>query len=156
MKILQPKRHIPSAKIAIVVADFNRTITEKMEQGAIETFKIHGGQEDHLVVVHTPGSYELPFIAKQIAKKKQYDAIVCLGAVIRGATSHYDYVCSHTASGIGAVSLETNTPIIFGVITVETMEQAFERSGIKGGNKGSDAMISALEMISISQQIEAL
>ncbi len=156
MKILRPQRILSSAQVAIVVSDFNRTITEKLEQGATETFKAHGGQEEQLVVVHVPGAYELPLIAKQLAQKQKYDAIVCLGAVIRGDTSHYDYVCSHASNGIGAVSLELNTPIILGVITVETMEQAFERSGIKGGNKGADAMIAALEMISISMQIQSL
>ena len=156
MKVIQAQRYAPNAKIAIVVADFNLTITEKLAQGAVETFQTHGGVRDNLVVVHVPGAYELPFIAQQLAQKNQYDAIVCLGAVIRGATSHYDYVCANSASGIAKASLDANIPVIFGVITVDNMEQAFERSGIKGGNKGADAMIAALEMISISQQIQDL
>ena len=142
-------------KIGIVVSRFNELITERLLEGAQWSFRRHGGMEEMLVVARVPGAFELPLVAQQMAQSGEYGAIVCLGAVIRGATTHYDYVCAQTASGIAGVALQTGIPVIFGVLTTDTLEQAFERAGSKAGNKGAEAMESALEMADLSAQLSA-
>lgn len=132
-------------KIGIVVARFNELITNRLLEGATEAWKRIGGGESALEVAYVPGSFELPIVAKTMAGSGRFDAVICLGAVIKGATDHYDYVCGQTASGIMNASLQTNVPVIFGVLTTDTIEQALERAGTKAGNKGADALLAAVE-----------
>ncbi|RBP46809.1 6,7-dimethyl-8-ribityllumazine synthase [Garciella nitratireducens] len=140
-------------KFAVVVGRFNEFIGSKLLSGAIDGFKRHGGEEQNMDIVWVPGAFEIPLVAKKLAKSQRYDAIICLGAVIRGATPHFDYVSNEVSKGIANVSLETEIPIIFGVLTTDTIEQAIERAGTKGGNKGYDAVISAIEMTNLLKQI---
>jgi 6,7-dimethyl-8-ribityllumazine synthase len=135
--------------IAIVVSRFNEIIGNALLQGALMGLKRHGMPEDKNLVVWVPGAFELPLAAKTLAQTGRYDAVICLGAVIRGATDHYDYVCSTTASGIAQVSASLGVPVIFGVLTTNTLEQALERAGGKGGNKGYDAAVAAVEMANL-------
>ncbi|HET7629212.1 MAG TPA: 6,7-dimethyl-8-ribityllumazine synthase [Bacillales bacterium] len=139
--------------IGIVVSRFNEFITNELLQGALHTLKRHGVSEDDIDVVRVPGAFEIPGAAKKMAQTGKYDAIVTLGAVIRGATTHYDYVCSSVASGVSAVALEAGIPVIFGVLTTETIEQAIERSGTKAGNKGSEAAAAAVETANLYQKL---
>ena len=132
--------------IAIVVSRFNEFIAERLFEGAVDAFVRHGGDRERLTISRVPGAFELPLIAKRLAQSGRYDAVVCLGAVIRGATSHYDYVCSNTASGIASAGLDMGVPVSFGVLTTDTLEQAIERAGSKAGNQGRHAMASAIEM----------
>ncbi len=141
-------------RIGIVVAHFNELVTKSLLNGALEGLQRYGIPESHITVAWVPGSYEIPLVAKQLALTGQVDAVVCLGAVIRGATAHFDYVAGQTASGIAHVSLETNLPIIFGVLTTDTIEQAIERAGTKAGNKGFEAVQAAIEMIDLLRQIK--
>ncbi|WP_019243140.1 MULTISPECIES: 6,7-dimethyl-8-ribityllumazine synthase [Bacillus] len=138
-------------KVGIVVGRFNELITSKLLGGALDGLKRHGVAEDDIDVAWVPGAFELPFIAKKMADTKKYDAIICLGTVIRGSTTHYDYVCNEAAKGIASVSLETGIPVMFGVVTTENIEQAIERAGTKSGNKGYDAAVSAIEMANLSR-----
>lgn len=140
-------------KIAIVVARFNDFITSKLLGGALDALKRHEVTEEAIDIAWVPGAFEIPLIAAKLAKTNQYDAIICLGAVIRGGTTHYDYVCSEVSKGIAHVSLAHDLPVMFGVITTENIEQAIERAGSKAGNKGFDAAIGAIEMISLCQNI---
>lgn len=137
--------NVPDQKIGIVVSRFNELITEKLLEGAISSFKRAGGSDEQLEVARVPGAFELPLVAQKMAQSGRFAAVICLGCVIRGATTHYDYVCNQAASGIMNASLSTGIPIIFGVVTTENLEQAFERAGSKAGNKGADAMHAALE-----------
>ena len=141
MKIYEGNLVPKSVKIAIIVTRFNEFITSKLLAGAIE-------------IVWVPGAFEIPLIASKLAASKKYDAIICLGAVIRGATTHYDYVCSEVSKGIASVSLATGVPVMFGILTTENIEQAIERAGTKAGNKGYDCAIGAIEMINLVKQIE--
>ena len=129
-------------KFAIVVSRFNEFITSKLLGGALDTLKRHETNEEDIDVVWVPGAFEIPLLAKKLATSKKYDAVICLGAVIRGSTSHYDYVCNEVSKGVAQVSMQTEVPTIFGVVTTENIEQAIERAGTKAGNKGSDAAIS--------------
>ena len=138
-------------KIGIVVGRFNEFLTSKLVGGAIDGLKRHGVSEEDIDVAWVPGAFEVPFIAKKMANTNQYDAVIGLGTVIRGSTSHYDYVCNEAAKGIAQVSLNTGTPVIFGIVTTETIEQAIERSGTKAGNKGYDAAVSAIEMANLNK-----
>lgn len=140
-------------RFAIVVARFNSFITEKLLQGAMDGLRRHGADLDAVDVAWVPGSFEIPVAALKLAKSGRYDAIICLGAIIRGATAHFDYVCSESAKGIAAVGLQTGVPAIYGVITTETIEQAVERAGTKSGNKGWDAAVSAIEMANLMKEI---
>jgi 6,7-dimethyl-8-ribityllumazine synthase len=139
----------------IVASRFNDFIVKAMLEGAIGAIRRHGGDAGAVDVVWVPGSYEIPVVAKELALSGRYDAIICLGAVIRGATAHFDYVAGGAASGISSVALETGVPVIFGVITTETIEQAIERAGTKMGNKGFEAAVSAMEMADLMPQIRA-
>lgn len=141
-------------KIAIVAGRFNDFITEQLLSGAISKLKQHGVTSDNIDIAWVPGAFEIPLIAETMAKKEKYDAVITLGVVIRGATPHFDYVCSEAASGVAQASRVTNKPVIFGVLTTDTIEQAVERAGTKAGNKGSDAAIAAIEMANLQKEID--
>jgi 6,7-dimethyl-8-ribityllumazine synthase len=140
-------------KVAIVTARFNEFITSKLLGGAIDCLERHGIDKNNIDEIWVPGAFEIPTAALALAETGKYDAIVCLGAVIRGSTSHYDYVCNETAKGISHVSLKTKVPTIFGVVTTDTIEQAIERAGTKAGNKGWDAAMAAIEMANLLKKI---
>ncbi|MDU2065963.1 MAG: 6,7-dimethyl-8-ribityllumazine synthase [Sporomusaceae bacterium] len=140
-------------RVAIVVARFNEFITSKLLSGAKDALLRHEAQEDNIDTVWVPGAFEIPLAAQKLAKSQKYDAVICLGTVIRGSTSHYDYVCSEVSKGVAHVGLETGVPTIFGVLTTENIEQAIERAGTKGGNKGFDAAMSAIEMANLLRNI---
>ena len=139
-------------KYAIVVARFNHFITDRLVEGCLDTLKRHEVKDEEIERVRVPGAFEIPLAAKKLVHK-DYDAVICLGAVIRGDTSHYDYVCSEVSKGIANVSLESGKPVIFGVVTTDTIEQAVQRAGTKAGNKGSDAAVSAIEMANLMDLI---
>lgn len=143
----------PEGGVAIVVARFNELITERLLEGATAAFKRAGGDESRLEIARVPGAFELPIAAQKLAQSGRFVAVICLGCVIRGATTHYDYVCAQTASGILNVGLQTGVPTIFGVLTTENLEQAFERAGSKAGNKGAEAMMAGLEMADLLSQV---
>lgn len=140
-------------KIAFVVARFNEFVCERLLESGLDSLARHGGNKDEATVLRVPGAFELPLAAKKLAESGKFDAIVCLGAVIRGETSHYDYVCANASSGIASVSLETGVPVSFGLLTTETLEQAIERSGSKAGNQGRYATECAIEMARLIKQI---
>lgn len=144
-----------SMKVAIVAARFNEFITSKLIGGAMDGLSRHGVQEDDIQLAWVPGAFEIPLIASKLAKSGKYDAVICLGAVIRGSTSHYDYVCAEVSKGIAQVSLQSQVPVLFGVLTTDTIEQAIERAGTKAGNKGYDCALSAVEMVNLIREIEA-
>ncbi|MCJ0922940.1 6,7-dimethyl-8-ribityllumazine synthase [Mammaliicoccus sciuri] len=141
-------------KVAIVVSRFNDFITGRLLDGAKDTLIRHNVEEENVHVAYVPGAYEIPLVAKKLAKLGKYDAVVTLGCVIRGATTHYDYVCNEVAKGISKVNDETEVPVIFGIVTTETIEQAIERAGTKAGNKGGDAALAAIEMANLLKNIE--
>ncbi|MEC7866739.1 MAG: 6,7-dimethyl-8-ribityllumazine synthase [Candidatus Poribacteria bacterium] len=141
---------------AIVVSRFNSFITDRLLEGALDTLKHHGEDLDDVSVFHTPGSYEIPSTAKRLADTGKFNAIICLGAVIRGETPHFDYIAGESASGIAQVSYATGIPTIFGIITTDTINQAIERAGAKSGNKGSEAATAAIEVINLYKQIDQL
>lgn len=141
-------------KIGIVVARFNEFITSKLLGGALDTLHRHGADDKNVDVAWVPGAFEIPLVAKKMAESKKYDAVICLGAVIRGSTSHYDYVCNEVSKGTAQVGLQTGVPTIFGVVTTENIEQAIERAGTKAGNKGADAAMAAMEMASLLKNIK--
>lgn len=138
-------------KIGIVVGRFNEFINDKLLAGAIDGLKRHGVEENAIDIAWVPGAFEVPFIAKKMAESQKYDAVIGLGTVIRGATTHYDYVCNESAKGIANVGLQTGVPTIFGIVTTETIEQAIERAGTKAGNKGYDAAVAAIEMANLTK-----
>jgi 6,7-dimethyl-8-ribityllumazine synthase len=140
-------------KVAVVVSRFNEFITSKLLDGAMDGLKRHGVEEADIDVAWVPGAFEIPLIAKKLAASGKYDAVITLGTVIRGATTHYDYVCNEVAKGVAAVSMQTEVPVIFGVVTTETIEQAIERSGTKAGNKGWESAVSAIEMANLNRQL---
>ncbi len=141
-------------KIGIVVARFNEFITSKLLGGAVDTLKRHNVSEDSIDVAWVPGSFEIPLIAQKMAKSSKYDAVICLGAIIRGSTTHYDLVCNEAAKGVAQVSLNSDIPVMFGIITTEDLEQAIDRAGAKAGNKGSECAEGAIEMINLIREIE--
>lgn len=142
-----------NGKYAIVVARFNSFVVESLLDGAIDTLKRHGVSEENITVMRVPGAWELPLAAQKLAEKKAHDAIIGLGAVIRGGTPHFDFVCNEAAKGLGAVGLQHGLPVVFGVLTTDSIEQAIERAGTKAGNKGSDAAMTAMEMVSVLKAI---
>lgn len=148
-KVHEGKLEAKGKKIAIVVGRFNELISSKLVGGAEDCFLRHGGDENDIEIFWVPGSYEIPYTAKKVAGSKKFDAIVCLGAVIRGATPHFDYVASEAAKGVAQVGLDADIPIIFGVLTTDNIEQAIERAGTKSGNKGWDAALAAIEMMNL-------
>ncbi|HDE7440480.1 TPA: 6,7-dimethyl-8-ribityllumazine synthase [Staphylococcus aureus] len=142
-------------KVAIVVSRFNDFITGRLLEGAKDTLIRHDVIEDNIDVAFVPGAFEIPLVAKKLASSGNYDAIITLGCVIRGATSHYDYVCNEVAKGVSKVNDQTNVPVIFGILTTESIEQAVERAGTKAGNKGAEAAVSAIEMANLLKSIKA-
>ena len=153
MNIIEGKLLAEGQKIAIVAGRFNEIITNKLLGGAIDAFKRHGGDENNIDLAWVPGSFEIPLVAKKMAESKKYDAVICLGAVIRGATAHFEMVANETTKGIAAASLQTGVPVIFGVLTTDNIEQAVERAGSKACNKGFEAVTTAIEMINLMKQI---
>ena len=149
MKTIEGQLTTNGENICIVISRFNEFIGSRLLSGAIDELKRHGVNEDNIDVIWVPGAFEIPIIAKKAAKSGKYNAIITLGAVIKGSTSHYDYVCAEVSKGVAAVSLETCVPVIFGVLTTDNIEQAIERAGTKAGNKGSDAAKSAIEMANL-------
>ena len=155
MKTFEGKLVSKSIKVGIVAARFNEFITSKLLSGALDGLLRHEVREDDVHVAWVPGAFEIPLVAAKMAKSGRYDAVICLGAVIRGSTSHYDYVCNEVSKGIAAVSLESGVPVLFGVLTTENIEQAIERAGTKAGNKGYDCAISAIEMVNLLHELDA-
>lgn len=153
MKIIEGKLQLTGdEKIAIINARFNHIITDRLVEGAKDAFLRHGGKEENLDLILVPGAFELPFILKKAIQSNEFDAICCLGAVIRGSTPHFDYVSAETTKGIANVSLNHNIPVSFGVLTTDTIEQAIERAGSKVGNKGFEAMLTLIEMLNLIKQ----
>ena len=153
MAIIEGLLTVNNEKFCIVVSRFNEFICSKLLSGAIDELKRHGVSEDNIDIVWCPGAFEIPLVAKKCAKTSKYSAIIALGAVIKGSTSHYDYVCAEVSKGVASVGLETEIPVIFGVLTTDNIEQAIERAGTKAGNKGSDAAKAAIEMVSLLGRI---
>ena len=139
---------------AILVGRFNSFVVEPLVEGAVDTLIRHGVNKENITIIHAPGAWELPLVAQRLAKTGQYDAIIGLGAVIRGSTPHFDYVAGECAKGLGVVSLNEDLPVVFGVLTTDTIEQAIERAGTKAGNKGHDAAMTAIEMVSLLKAIK--
>lgn len=153
MKTLEGNLIAQKKRFGIIVARFNEFIGSRLLSGALDSLKRHGAEERNITVVWVPGAFEIPLIAKKMAKSKNYDAVICLGAVIKGSTGHYDYVCAEVSKGIASVGLTEETPVIFGVLTTDTIEQAIERAGTKAGNKGYEAAVSAIEMTNLIEQL---
>jgi 6,7-dimethyl-8-ribityllumazine synthase len=148
-KIIEGKLDAKGLRVGLVVSRFNSFICDRLVEGAIDALVRHGGERENIHVVRVPGAFEIPLTAKKMVESKRYDALVCLGAVIRGATPHFDYVAAEVTKGIASVSLESGVPISFGVLTTDNLEQAIERAGSKAGNKGFDAAVSAIEMANL-------
>ncbi len=153
-KIIEGNLNAKGKRFALVVSRFNDFISDKLLSGAMDALMRSGGRDEDIEVIKVPGAFEIPLAAKKIALKKKVDAVICLGAVIRGATPHFDYISAEVSKGIAAVSLETGVPVIFGVITADTIEQAIERAGTKAGNKGWNAAVAAMEMADLMQVID--
>jgi 6,7-dimethyl-8-ribityllumazine synthase len=156
MKTLEGNLTLSGQRVAIIAGRFNELIVSKLMGGAKDCLIRHGLDEAQITEAWVPGAYELPLAAQKLAQTKKFDAIICLGCVIRGATTHYDYVCNEAAKGIAKVGLETNIPVMFGVLTTETIEQALERAGTKAGNKGWEVSLGAIEMINLMGAIDKL
>lgn len=154
MKTLEGNLVSKEIRIGIVVARFNEFITSKLLGGAMDGLLRHNVAEDDIHVAWVPGAFEIPLVASKMAKSGKYDAVICLGAVIRGATSHYDYVCNEVSKGVASISLENDIPVMFGVLTTDNIEQAIERAGSKAGNKGYDCALGAIEMVNLLREID--
>ena len=154
MKTFEGKLVSGQIKVGIVAARFNEFITSKLLSGAVDTLLRHDVREEDIQVAWVPGAFEIPLVASKMAQSGRYDAVICLGAVIRGSTSHYDYVCSEVSKGIATVSLQSGIPVLFGVLTTENIEQAIERAGSKAGNKGSECASGAIEMVNLIRTLE--
>ena len=154
MRTLEGKVVAEGIRIGIVVARFNEFITSKLLGGAVDGLVRHGMNEEDVDVAWVPGAFEIPLIAKKMAKSGKYDAVIALGAVIRGSTSHYDYVCNEVSKGVAAASMESGVPVMFGVVTTENIEQAIERAGTKAGNKGYDCALGAIEMVNLIRSMD--
>ena len=155
MKTYEGKLVNDGIKIGIVAARFNEFITSKLLAGALDGLKRHDVESDAVEIAWVPGAFEIPLIASKMAESKRYDAIICLGTIIRGGTDHYDYVCNEVTKGVAAVSLSFGIPVLFGILTTENIEQAIERAGTKAGNKGYECALSALEMVNVIRELEA-
>ncbi|MBU5227131.1 6,7-dimethyl-8-ribityllumazine synthase [Clostridium senegalense] len=153
MNILQGDLIGQGLKFAIIVGRFNEFIGSKLLSGAVDGLKRHGVNEEDIDIAWVPGAFEIPLIAKKLANNEKYDGVLCLGAVIKGSTPHFDYVCSEVSKGVATVSLETSKPVIFGVLTTNSIEEAIERAGTKSGNKGFDAAVTAIEMANLMKVI---
>ncbi len=154
MRVLEGKVVAEGIRVGIVASRFNEFITNKLVGGALDGLKRHNVDEAQVDVAWVPGAFEIPLIASKMAKSGKYDAVICVGAVIRGNTSHYDYVCNEVSKGIASVSLDSGIPVLFGILTTENIEQAIERAGTKAGNKGYDCALSAIEMVNLIREIE--
>ena len=152
INVLEAKKGM---KASIVAARFNEIIVNKLLGGAVDGLVRHGVEEENITAAWVPGAFEIPLVAERFAKSGKYDAVICVGAVIRGDTSHYDYVCNEVSKGIATVGLQTGVPVLFGVVTTENIEQAIARAGSKAGNKGYDCALSAIEMVNLLNQIDA-
>lgn len=152
-KVIQGDLSAKGLKFAIVASRFNDFITARLVDGALDALQRHGALDDDIEIVKVPGSFEIPPAARALALSKRYHALICLGAVIRGATPHFEYVSAEVSKGVASVSMETGLPVIFGVLTTDTIEQAIERAGTKSGNKGWDAALSAIEMANLMKQL---
>ena len=155
MRVLEGNVVAKGIRVGIVAARFNEFITSKLVGGALDGLKRHDVKEEDIDVAWVPGAFEIPLIASKMAKSKKYDAVICVGAVIRGSTSHYDYVCSEVSKGIANVSLNRDIPVMFGVLTTDNIEQAIERAGSKAGNKGYECATGAIEMVNLIRALEA-
>ena len=155
MRVLEGNVVAKGIRVGIVAARFNEFITSKLVGGALDGLKRHDVKEEDIDVAWVPGAFEIPLIASKMANSKKYDAVICVGAVIRGSTSHYDYVCSEVSKGIANVSLNSDIPVMFGVLTTDNIEQAIERAGSKAGNKGYECATGAIEMVNLIRALEA-
>ena len=155
MRVLEGNVVAKGIRVGIVAARFNEFITSKLVGGALDGLKRHDVKEEDIDVAWVPGAFEIPLIASKMAKSKKYDAVICVGAVIRGSTSHYDYVCSEVSKGIANVSLNSDIPVMFGVLTTDNIEQAIERAGSKAGNNGYECATGAIEMVNLIRALEA-
>ena len=155
MRVLEGNVVAKGIRVGIVAARFNEFITSKLVGGALDALKRHDVKEEDIDIAWVPGAFEIPLIASKMAKSKKYDAVICVGAVIRGSTSHYDYVCSEVSKGIANVSLNSDIPVMFGVLTTDNIEQAIERAGSKAGNKGYECATGAIEMVNLIRALEA-
>jgi 6,7-dimethyl-8-ribityllumazine synthase len=153
MKYFEGNLNAKDKKFGIIVARFNSFISERLLEGALDTLSRSGANDKDIEIARVPGAYEIPLAAQKMAQSKKYDAVICLGAVIRGATPHFDYVSGEVAKGVAMVSLESGVPVIFGVLTTDTIEQAIERAGTKAGNKGSDCAFAAIEMTNLLSEM---
>jgi 6,7-dimethyl-8-ribityllumazine synthase len=151
--IIEGTLSAPSGRFGVVSARFNSAVVENLVDGALDALKRHGIADDAVDLVRVPGSFEIPLVAQRLAASKKYTAVICLGAVIRGDTDHYDYVAGQVTSGVARAALETGVPVIFGVLTCDTLEQAMNRAGAKSGNKGYDAALTAIEMVNLLRQL---
>ena len=154
-KTYEGKLDAAGKRFALVVSRFNSFLTDKLVEGAIDCLHRHGADKDKISVAYVPGAFEIPYVASKLAGKKDYDAVICLGAVIRGDTPHFDYISNEASKGIAKIALETGKPVIFGLVTADTLEQAIERSGTKAGNKGWDAAEAAVEMVNLYASLES-
>lgn len=152
-KVIEGTLNAKGMRVALVAGRFNDFITSKLLEGALDTLKRHGAADQNLTVVWVPGSFEIPLVARKLAAGGKYDAVITLGAVIRGATSHFDYVAAEVSKGVAQAGLETGVPVIFGVLTTDSIEQAIERAGTKAGNKGADAAMAAMEMVDLFKNL---
>ena len=152
-KVIEGTLNAKGMRVALVAGRFNDFITSKLLEGALDTLKRHGAADQNLTVVWVPGSFEIPLVARKLAASGKYDAVITLGAVIRGATSHFDYVAAEVSKGVAQAGLETGVPVIFGVLTTDSIEQAIERAGTKAGNKGADAAMAAMEMVDLFKNL---
>ncbi len=153
MKVYEGKLDATGLKFAIVLSRFNEFITSKLLSGAIDCLKRNNASEEDIAIAWVPGSFEIPAVAKRLVDAKKFDAVICLGAVIRGATPHFDYVAAEVSKGVAQVGLSSSIPVVYGVLTTDTIEQAIERAGTKSGNKGFDAALSAIEMANLFRQL---
>jgi 6,7-dimethyl-8-ribityllumazine synthase len=152
-KVYEGKLDARGLIFGLIVSRFNNFLTDKLLEGAIDCLKRHGAEETKLSVAYVPGAFEIPYVASRMAKSGNYDAVVCLGALVRGDTPHFDYIANEASKGIARIALETGVPVIYGLITADTLEQAIERSGTKAGNKGWDAAEAAIEMVNLYKDI---
>ncbi len=153
VKTISGKLVVTGKRFGIVNSRFNEFITQKLLDGALDTLLRHGVKEEEIEIVWVPGSFEIPYAAMKMAESKKYDSVICLGAVIRGDTPHFDYICSQVTKGIAQSALATGVPVIYGLVTADTLEQAIERAGTKAGNKGRDAALSAIEMVNLFSEM---
>lgn len=152
-KVIKAKLIAKGKKFGIAVSRFNESIAQRLVDGAVDELERHGADSKAIEIIWSPGSFETPYVAQRMAKSKKYNAILCLGVILRGATPHFDYIASESSKGIAKISLDTGVPCIFGIITAETLEQAIERAGIKENNKGRQAALSAIEMANLSEEV---